>query len=55
MKKDDDISMVKLVHILHGRPPRNANPVYARVNARVRTVVALRQPSTIGLFKRYFS
>ena len=40
MKKDDDISMVKLVHILQGRPPKNANPVYARVNARVRTVVA---------------
>ena len=40
MKNDDDISHVNLVKILQGNPPRNANPVYARMNARILTVVA---------------
>ena len=35
-----DISHVNLVKILQGNPPRNANPVYARMNARILTVVA---------------
>ena len=40
LKNDDDVSGVNLVKILQGNPPKNANPVYARVNARVTTVVA---------------
>ena len=40
LKNDDDVSGVNLVKILQGNPPKNANPVYTRVNARVTTVVA---------------
>ena len=40
MKNDDDVSRVTLVKILQGNPPKNPNPIYARVNARVSTVVA---------------
>ena len=41
LKNDDDVSGVELVHIQQGRPPpKIPNPVYARVNARVTTVVA---------------
>ena len=39
MKKEDDISRVELLHIQQGRNLGNPNPVYARVNASVTTVV----------------
>ena len=40
MKSDEDISSVELVHLRQGRPLKNPNPVYARVNRRITTVVA---------------
>lgn len=40
IKNDDDVSRVNLVKILQGNPPNNANPVFARMNARILTVVA---------------
>ena len=40
IKNDDDVSYVDLVQILQGNPPKNSNPVYARMNARILTVVA---------------
>ena len=40
MKNDDDVSCVSLVQILQGNPPKNPNPIYARINTRVSTVVA---------------
>jgi len=40
LKSEEDISRLELTHIQQGRPPRNANPVYSRVNRHVMTVVA---------------
>ncbi len=40
IKNDDDVSGVTLVKVLQGNPPKDPNPVYARINARIRTVVA---------------
>ena len=39
IKREEDISRVKVVHIQQGRAPTTPNPVYARVNAQVSTVV----------------
>ena len=39
LKNDDDITCITLVKILQGNPPKNPNPVYSRLNARVVTVV----------------
>ena len=39
LKNDDDITGITLVKILQGNPPKNPNPVYSRLNARVVTVV----------------
>ena len=39
LKNDEDISRIELLHIQQGRVQQNANPVYARINARVNTVV----------------
>ena len=40
LKNDDDVSRVKMVKILQGNVPKNANPVFARMNVRILTVVA---------------
>ena len=39
LKNEEDISQIELLHIQQGRVQQNANPVYARINARVNTVV----------------
>ena len=47
IKNDDDVSRVNLVKILQGNPPKSTNPVFARMNVRILTVVssyANRQP-----------
>ena len=35
-----DLTRVTLVKILQGNPPKNTNPVFARVNQNINTVVA---------------
>ena len=39
LKNEEDISRIELLHIQQGWVQQNANPVYARINARVNTVV----------------
>ena len=39
LKNEEDMSRIELLHIQQGRVQQNANPVYARINARVNTVV----------------
>ena len=39
LKNEEDISRIELLHTQQGRVQQTANPVYARINARVNTVV----------------
>ena len=39
IRNDDDVSKVNLIQILGGNAPRAPNPIFARVNARIMTVV----------------